>query len=61
MATKVYWITLEALLARVNRYIGKWSAQLSDNLTETQMEAVNACYVSNQQLLAILPSHDIGD
>jgi hypothetical protein len=59
MATKVYWITLRALLARVNRYIGKWSGQLSENLTDSQMEAVNAVYAQNQAALAALPAHDI--
>jgi len=59
MATKVYWITLRALLSRVNRYIGKWSGQLSENLTSGQMEAVNAVYAQNQAALAALPAHDI--
>jgi hypothetical protein len=56
MATKVYWKALEMLLRRVNRYIGKWSAELSDNLDDDQMTAVNLVFTSNQAALALLPS-----
>lgn len=61
MATKVYWITLRVLVQKVNRYIGKWSAQLSENLDSTQMAAVNSLYESNQQVLAVLPPHEIDE
>jgi hypothetical protein len=56
MATKVYWKALEVLLRRVNRYIGRWTAELSDNLDDTQMDAVNAVFTANQTALAALPS-----
>jgi hypothetical protein len=59
MATKVYWITLRVLIEHTNRYIGKWSSQLSANLTPTQMAAVNSLYEANQQALAALPAHTI--
>jgi hypothetical protein len=61
VATKVYWITLRVIIERVQRYIGKWNSQLSDNLTESQMDAVNALYVANQQCLAALPVNPIED
>jgi hypothetical protein len=56
MATKVYWKALIVLLRRVNRYIGKWTSELSENLTDPQMEAVNAVFTANQAALAALPS-----
>lgn len=53
--TRVYWKSLRLVLDHAKRYISKWNADLAENLTSPQMEAVNEAYTAIVTCLAVLP------